>query len=97
MAVLLSIKKGKKISFGWNKCIFYSSKNPHEDYMNGKKITIHAEEMALKSVSPSKLKGATLYVVRNGHDMLNSKPCDRCQSIINSCMKKNGLKNVYYS
>ena len=97
MDVLLLIKKGKKISSGWNKCIFYSSKNPHEDYINGKKITIHAEEMALKNVNPNKLNGATLYVVRNGNEMLNSKPCARCESIINACMKKNGIRTVYYS
>jgi cytidine deaminase len=64
----------------------------------GKKMTIHAEEMALKNADPRKLRGARLYVVRNnGDNLLNSMPCERCMSIINFCMNKHGLKVVYYS
>jgi hypothetical protein len=98
MEALLLVQRAKKIAEGWNKSIYFSSKSPDSDYMNGKKISIHAEEMALKNADPKKLRGARLYVVRNsnGH-FLNSMPCERCMSIINFCMKKHGLKVVYYS
>lgn len=92
-------KKGKKISVGWNKCVFYSGKNPHFNYLNGAKMTIHAEEMALKNTDPRKLNGASLYIVRSGNEceLLNSHPCQRCMAIIDLCIKKHGLKTIYYS
>ena len=62
-------------------------------------LSRHAEENALRNVDTSQLCGASLYVVRTGYDnkFMNSKPCDKCMSIINTCMKKYGLKVVYYS
>jgi len=63
----------------------------------------HAEETALKNVDKTKLKGAKLYVVRwsgkNEENMcfMNSKPCNKCTSIIKTCMIKYGLKVAYYS
>ena len=51
----------------------------------------------------TKLKGAKLYVVRwggkNDGEMcfMNSKPCNKCTSIIKTCMNKYGLKVAYYS
>jgi tRNA(Arg) A34 adenosine deaminase TadA len=60
----------------------------------------HAEETALKNVDKTKLKGAKLYVVRwnNMHNcFMNSKPCTKCTSIIQSYMNKYGLKVAYYS
>jgi cytidine deaminase len=94
---IVTDKKGSKISAGYNKCVYLSGKNSHTHYMSGKKMTIHAEEMALKNADPRKLKGAILYVVRSRDGMLNSMPCERCMSIIGFCMKKHGLKMVYYS
>jgi len=93
--------RGKKvISKGWNYYIpNINSNNASSMYNSGKKISIHAEEDALRKADPRKLKGASLYVVRRSctGDLINSKPCERCSSIINSYMKKYGLKAVYYS
>jgi deoxycytidylate deaminase len=94
---IITDKKGDKISAGWNKCVYLSGKDSHNHYINGKKMTIHAEEMALRNADPRKMKGAVLYVVRSKDGMLNSMPCERCMSIIDLCMKKHGLKLVYYS
>jgi len=97
--VLFTAINDKVISYGWNYCIFMSSKNPHENYMNGKKVSIHAEEHALRRADPRKLKGAVMYIARKTYDgnYANSKPCIKCEAIIISCMKKYGLKAVYYS
>ncbi len=96
-------KKGNIISSGYNKIMFvskdklgvYCKKTPV-------KISKHAEEMALKKADPKKLNGAKLYIIRCCYDndnitLKNSKPCHRCTSIIESCIKKFGLKVVYYS
>ena len=66
------------------------------------KISYHAEENALRNVDPKKLCGARLYVFRwtnidTKPNCMNSKPCKQCTVIIESCMKKFGLKTVYYS
>jgi deoxycytidylate deaminase len=100
MVVLFMGKKNKVVSQGWNYYIRnISSNNANLMYKKGKKVSIHAEEDALRKADPRKLKGASLYVVRKSctGDLVNSTPCDRCSSIINSCMKKYGLKAVYYS
>jgi hypothetical protein len=93
------MKNNKIISTGWNYCIFMSSLDPHPFFRDGKKVSIHAEEHALRRADPRMLKGASLYVIRKSYDgnLANSKPCKRCESIIFSCMKKYGLKNVFYS
>ena len=91
-------KKGNVISSAWNTATLGKS-NIDERYKNGEKISRHAEENVLRFADPRKLCGARLYVVRCGQDdqPLNSKPCKRCMAIINSCMKKYGLKVVYYT
>jgi tRNA(Arg) A34 adenosine deaminase TadA len=91
-------KKGNVISSAWNTATVGNS-NVDERYKNGEKISRHAEENVLRFADHRKLQGARLYVVRCGQDNkpLNSKPCDRCMAIINSCMKKYGLKVVYYT
>ena len=87
-----------------NKTINISQKVLHNiDFNKKNKISRHAEENALRNVDSTKLYGATLYVVRAGFNAnkdkvyMNSKPCERCTSIINTCIKKFGLKAVYYS
>ena len=91
-------KKGKKISSACNTSVLGES-DIDKRYKNGKRISIHAEENALRCVDIKKLNGARLYVFRKGQgdQILNSKPCERCITIINSFMKKYGLKIVYYS
>lgn len=96
-------KKGHIIASGYNKILFVpKDKNKIFNKYNHVKISKHAEEVALKKVDPKKLKGAKLYIVRACLSSINdlfmfSKPCNRCMSIIQTCVDKHGLKNVYYS
>jgi deoxycytidylate deaminase len=96
-------KKGNIISAAHNSAINITDKSTlDKTYKKGNKISRHAEENALRMVDPKKLDGAKLYVVRSGIKpnnplFMNSKPCARCTAIINACMKKFGLKVVYYS
>jgi deoxycytidylate deaminase len=96
-------KKGNIISTGYNK-ILCIPKDKIKIYNKNTNIKIskHAEEVALKNADPKKLNGAKLYVIRwttcNGDTIFtNSKPCKRCTSIIETCIKRFGLKVVYYT
>jgi len=96
-------KKGNIISTGYNQ-ILCIPKDKIKIYNKNTNIKIskHAEEVALKNADPKKLNGAKLYVIRwttfNGDTIFtNSKPCKRCTSIIETCIKKCGLKVVYYT
>ena len=93
--------KGSIISVAYNKTLNIP---PHKlkEYDRSNKISRHAEENALRHVDRRKLCGARLYVVRSENTNLencfmNSKPCKRCSAIIETCMRKFGLKVVYYS
>ena len=97
-------KKGNIISSACNKTLNLprTSLFNKKDFDKNTKISRHAEENALRNVDPRKLSGARLYVVRSGMNpsnplFMNSKPCKRCTAIIEACMKKFGLKIVYYS
>lgn len=96
-------KKGNIISTGYNQILFVP-KDKIKIYNKNTNIKIskHAEEVALKNADPRKLNGAKLYVIRwttsNGDTIFtNSKPCKRCTSIIETCIKRFGLKVVYYT
>jgi len=70
---------------------------------NKHKYSFHAEESALRNTDYRKLSGATMYVIRlnssdsNSINYMNSKPCSKCTYIINACIRKYGLKKIYYS
>jgi len=95
--------KGNTISTGFNKEIFLYKREHHTYYDKFEKNkSVHAEVNAIRNVDPAKLNGAKLYVVRWGsHEsnplVMNSKPCKRCASVIERCIKKYGLKYAYYS
>jgi len=98
--------KGNIISTGYNKMIPASCNilklNLYKEDFERCKLSRHAEENALRNADPRKLCGAKLYVVRWGNKdnnplFMQSKPCKRCTLIIESCMKKFGLRVVYYS
>jgi Cytidine and deoxycytidylate deaminase zinc-binding region len=62
--------------------------------------TIHAEHAVIKRLGDLRqLKGATLIVVRYGHngDVKSSKPCHDCQLFLEKCMRDYGLLKVIYS
>jgi len=94
--------KGSIISTAYNKTLNISS-HKLKVYDRNNKVSRHAEENALRHVDKRKLSGARLYVVRSGgcinadHLLMNSKPCKRCTDIIETCMRKFGLKVAYYS
>lgn len=99
---IIEDSKGNIISKACNK----SNNLPEKHVLDDEKRPLfsrHAEETALKNVDKTKLKGAKLYVVRwggkNDGEMcfMNSKPCNKCTSIIKTCMNKYGLKVAYYS
>lgn len=94
--------KGDIISTGVNKAKIHVNLNKFKKFNKNNKISCHAEEDALRNVDIRKLKGAKLYVIRLNYTtpyprFTDSKPCNKCTCIIESCMKKYGLKVVYYS
>jgi deoxycytidylate deaminase len=96
-------RKGNIISTGYNQLLFVPKEKIKVYNKNTTiKISKHAEEVALKKADPKKLNGAKLYIIRwttcNGNTIFtNSKPCKRCTSIIETCIKRFGLKVVYYT
>lgn len=68
-------------------------------------LTIHAEKAVVKKLGDtSKLRGATLYVIRIsraktsvGEDRIkNSEPCYDCHLFLRKCHEKYGLASVQY-
>jgi len=63
--------------------------------------SIHAERAVLKKLGDhTKLDGAIMIVIRisrGTNELANSKPCDVCQCHLYKCIKKYGLKRIYYS
>ena len=65
--------------------------------------TIHAERNVVKQLGDyNKLRGADMYVMREGRGankslFINSTPCADCRYFLHKCIKKYGLKNIYYT
>ena len=63
--------------------------------------SIHAERAVIKKMGDhTKLSGAIMIVIRisrGTNEIANSKPCDVCQCHLHKCIKKYGLKRIYYS
>ena len=91
------VYKGKVIAEATNKV---GSRSKGCGYSN---YTIHAEKNVVKILGDyTKLRDADMYVMRcgrgiNSETFINSKPCSDCEYFLNKCMKKYGLKNVYYT
>lgn len=86
------VKGGRVLGTGYNKGrnhpFIVSSEHIKEH------CSRHAEVEAIRDAK-NNLKGAVIYVARvnrNGHDR-NSKPCKRCQEIIDAA----GIKRVIYT
>jgi hypothetical protein len=60
---------------------------------------IHAEADAIRVLGDrTKLRGAILIVIRIASSgILNSKPCDTCQQLMEKCMRKYGLLRYIHS
>ena len=95
--------KGDIISSACNKSMPICKEILHSRTLRTYKCSLHAEEMALRNIDYRKLSGAKMYVIRinsltnKTNDFMNSKPCNKCTYIINACIRKYGLKTVYYS
>jgi hypothetical protein len=67
------------------------------------KKNIHAEENVVRVLGDyNKLRDADMYVMKFGRgdkkeEFVNSKPCPKCECFLNKCMRKYGLRNVYYT
>lgn len=63
--------------------------------------TIHAERAVIKKVGDmTKLDGAVLVVIRvmrGTGEVGNSEPCHSCRCHLEKCMRRHGLRSVYYS
>lgn len=86
------VKGGRVLATGWNK-----NRN-HPTIVSPEHIktdcSYHAEEVAIREAG-EKAKGAVIYIARvnkHGTDR-NSKPCERCNELIN----KVGIKRVVYT
>jgi tRNA(Arg) A34 adenosine deaminase TadA len=94
-AAVIVNKKGSIVSSECNKAIPFNK--PKDFYEKELRLSCHAEVNVLRKTDPRELCGATLYVIRYSGEVMNSKPCMRCMSVIKSCMKKHGLKCVKYT
>jgi hypothetical protein len=98
--VAFIVKRGQVIAKAMNSVGSRSRGCGYSDY------TIHAERNVVKELGDlSKLKGASLYVVRLSRNKLlvgeekitNSEPCYDCCVFLKKCHEKYGLAKVFYT
>lgn len=102
--VAVVVYRGKIIAEATNR-IGYRSEG-YSTYYNTavrEKRNIHAEENVVRVLGDyNKLRDADMYIMRlgrgeNAENFINSKPCAKCECFLNKCMRKYGLRNVYYT
>ncbi|MBI3633154.1 MAG: hypothetical protein HY226_02585 [Candidatus Vogelbacteria bacterium] len=87
VGAVLSDKKGRVISWGWN------------HYLDAHKNTIHAEEYAFMRANPERIRvgGITLTIAGshcNNHTWVYSRPCiERCLKLV----LRHKIKNIEYT
>tara|TARA_R110002074_G_scaffold122218_4_gene256872 strand:+ start:1007 stop:1384 length:378 start_codon:yes stop_codon:yes gene_type:complete len=86
------VKKGKIIQSGRNQ---YCSMDRIKHFTSHRIWSIHAEMNVLMGLPKHITKNADIYVVRVNSvgDIVNSKPCSICMSMI----LKSGIKTIHYS
>lgn len=92
--IAVVVYRGKIIAEATNKLGTRSSGSGYSNW------TIHAEKNVIKKLGNiNRLKDSDLYVMRcsNGDKFVNSKPCPDCVYFLEKCMRKYGLRNVYYT
>lgn len=95
--IAVIVLRGKIIAEATNRI---GTRSKGSGYSN---VTIHAEKNVLKALGDfNKLRDADMYVMRcgkgdNKSKFMNSKPCADCEMFLKKCMRKYGLKNVYYT
>ena len=68
----------------------------------GSQNYIHAEKNVLGKIKKQFLKDASMYIMRVGKindckTFQYSQPCPECTVLLKKCMKKYGLRNVYFT
>ena len=95
MHIAVLMKRGKLLEIASN---FVGSRQGGCGYDDR---SIHAERAVIKKMGDyTKLSGAIMIVIRisrGTNQIANSKPCDVCQCHLDKCIKKYGLKCIYYS
>jgi deoxycytidylate deaminase len=95
--IAVIVFRGKIIAEATNRI---GSRSKGSGYSN---CTIHAEKNVVKKLGDfTKLRDADMYVMRCGRGenselFRNSKPCSDCEYFLMKCMRKYGLRNVYYT
>jgi hypothetical protein len=93
--VALLYRRGKLLALATN---FLGSRSKGCGYDHR---TIHAERAVLKKVGDTaKLAGAILIVIRiakGSREVAPSEPCHACRCHLEKCVRKYGLRNIYYS
>ena len=95
MHIAVLMKRGKLLEIASN---FVGSRQGGCGYDDR---SIHAERAVIKKMGDyTKLSGAIMIVIRisrGTNQIANSKPCYVCQCHLDKCIKKHGLKCIYYS
>lgn len=102
--VAVVVSRGKIIAEATNR-IGYRPQGESTYYNTAvrEKHNIHAEENVVRQLGDyNKLRDADMYIMRYGrgdksHTFVNSKPCPKCECFLNKCIKKYGLRNIYYT
>jgi deoxycytidylate deaminase len=102
--VAVIVSRGKIIAEATNR-IGYRPQGESTFYNTAvrEKRNIHAEENVVRQLGDyNKLRDADMYVMRYGRGdknrtFVNSKPCPKCECFLNKCIKKYGLRNIYYT
>lgn len=93
--VAILVKRNKILAAATNKI---SSRSAGAS-SRGSQTYIHAEKNAVRSLGDmSRMRGADMYVMRIGKcSFMYSQPCPECTTLLLKCMKKYGLRNVYFT
>lgn len=92
------VSRGKVIASATNQIASRTCGASHRGCQN----YIHAERNVVSKIAKHLLRGASLYVMRiksgeKGNYFQYSQPCPECTILLQKCMSKYGLKNVYFT
>lgn len=98
--VAVLMKRGKVIACAWNKAA-----SPKKGASINGAGFVHAEKNLVLSLKQNYgvLKGADIYVMRisskinDQRSFQYSQPCPECTCLLNKCLRRHKLKNVYFT
>ncbi len=95
--VAVLVKRGKIISHATNRVGSRSRGVGFSDK------TIHAERNCVRQLGDtSQMRGANMYIMRISKDsenpvFMSSKPCHECEVFLEKCVRKYGLRQIFYT